>query len=226
MNIKICGVITARTPNELKNMLLKAERLKVDLAEIRIDYWKREMNSQGVRKLSALPLIATVRPIWEGGVFDRGEEERKFLLLSAADAGFDYVDIELRTEGLNKMVEEVRRAGSKPIVSSHNFNFTPDADELYRIFLEELKVGAEICKIVTMAKSFRDNITCFKSLEKMTATGRSICFCMGRYGTPSRILAPLFDSAFTYASIQHGKESAPGQLTVEELRAAYRIMGV
>jgi len=225
VKVKICGVVTARTRRELEGMVRKAELLGVDLAEIRMDYWKDKLNLRSVRKLTALPLIATNRPNWEGGIYSGEEEERRASLLSAANSGFEYVDIELKTEGRGEIVEGIRREGSSPIVSFHNFSSTPRTREFYRIFLEERRVGAEVCKIVTMAESFKDNLTCLKALGRMARAGHALCFCMGRYGVPSRILAPLFGSAFTYASLRRGAESAPGQLTVKELQEAYRIMG-
>jgi len=224
VRFQICGVVTARTRRDLERSLKEAERLGVDLAEIRMDYWREKIEPHNIPSLTALPLIATNRPSWEGGFCRVGEAARTASLLAAANAGFGYVDVELKTEGVEKIVEGIRQAGSSPIVSFHNFSSTPGVSELYRIFREERRVGAEVCKIVTTAKSFNDNLTCLQSLGRMAKTGKAVCFCMGRYGVPSRILAPLFGSAFTYASLRRGRESAPGQLTAKELRGVYRIM--
>jgi len=49
---------------------------------------------------------------------------------------------------------------------------------------------------------------------------------MGEAGVISRILSPLFGGEFTYASTKTGSESAPGQLTIAELREIYRVLGV
>ncbi len=38
--------------------------------------------------------------------------------------------------------------------------------------------------------------------------------------------ATLFGAAYTYASSEAGRESAPGQLTVPELRQIYGIMEI
>ncbi len=43
-------------------------------------------------------------------------------------------------------------------------------------------------------------------------------FCMGEEGKISRIMAPLLGSAITYASLDREEASAPGQLTIHELR--------
>jgi 3-dehydroquinate dehydratase-1 len=47
---------------------------------------------------------------------------------------------------------------------------------------------------------------------------------MGEQGQVSRILCPLAGGYFTYASIESGRESADGQLTVKEMREIYRLL--
>jgi 3-dehydroquinate dehydratase len=49
---------------------------------------------------------------------------------------------------------------------------------------------------------------------------------MGKYGSLSRILSPLFGGLYTYASIRAGKEVAPGQISIENLRSIYTLMGI
>jgi len=47
---------------------------------------------------------------------------------------------------------------------------------------------------------------------------------MGEEGKISRIMAPYFGSYLSFASLERGAESAPGQLTVEEMREIFRIL--
>jgi 3-dehydroquinate dehydratase len=42
----------------------------------------------------------------------------------------------------------------------------------------------------------------------------------------SRLLSPVFGSFFTFASLERGAETAPGQMTVQELRTAYELLGL
>jgi len=51
-----------------------------------------------------------------------------------------------------------------------------------------------------------------------------IALCMGEEGKISRIMAPYFGSYLSFASLERGAESAPGQLTVEEMREIFRIL--
>jgi 3-dehydroquinate dehydratase type I len=51
-----------------------------------------------------------------------------------------------------------------------------------------------------------------------------VSFAMGAAGQLSRVLCPLVGGYFTYASVEEGKESAEGQITVKELREIYRML--
>ena len=51
-----------------------------------------------------------------------------------------------------------------------------------------------------------------------------IAFCMGKPGKISRIMAPLLGSFISYASLEPEEASAPGQLTIQQMRLICRIM--
>lgn len=46
---------------------------------------------------------------------------------------------------------------------------------------------------------------------------------MGERGLPCRILAPKFAGVLTFGALGAGRESAPGQPTVQQLRQLYRL---
>ncbi len=224
MKPKICAVITGKNFEEIKTMLKTIEKLNVDLAEFRIDYLKEEVDFLKVKSLTSLPLIATNRPIGEGGFSKKPEEERLETLFKAAEAGFEYIDLELSTKNLKEAVKKVKGLGSKPIISFHDFSSTPPVQKFFKIFNKEVKAGAEICKIVTMAKSLEDNLTVLRFIWGSSKKSRVVSFCMGKLGIISRILSPIFGGEYTYAAVQPGKESAEGQLTVEKIRKIYDLI--
>jgi 3-dehydroquinate dehydratase len=49
---------------------------------------------------------------------------------------------------------------------------------------------------------------------------------MGELGKPSRFLSPIFGAFFTIASFERGKETASGQLTIQEMKTAYHALGL
>ena len=90
-------------------------------------------------------------------------------------------------------------------------------------FEQELRAGADICKVVTTARSFGDNLTVLQLLGAFPEN-RLVAFAMGPLGIESRVLAPLVGGDFTYASVDRGKEAAPGQITATELRRLYGML--
>jgi 3-dehydroquinate dehydratase type I len=94
---------------------------------------------------------------------------------------------------------------------------TPPDSELHRIIENELAQGADICKLVTTARSFEDNTRILGVIRDFRPTN-VIAFAMGQRGQASRILSPLFGSSFTYASVSESGKSAPGQITLSQMR--------
>ena len=50
-----------------------------------------------------------------------------------------------------------------------------------------------------------------------------IALSMGERGLPCRLLAPKFGGVLTFGALSAGRESAPGQPTVEQLRRLFRL---
>ena len=88
----------------------------------------------------------------------------------------------------------------------------------------ELEAGADICKVITTAQGFEDNLTVLQLTAEFPET-KIVSFAMGPLGFASRILCPLVGGDFTYASIEEGKESAAGQITARDLRKIYGMVG-
>jgi 3-dehydroquinate dehydratase type I len=231
VKVKICVPLPASNIPDALKMLGKAENAGADLIEIRLDYSGSNASeiiklSREIAKQSSTPLIATNRQIDQGGRCSLSEMDRIKTLIEAAKAGFTYVDLELTTHNLGDVVKAVRNYGAKVLISCHNFNFTPPISEMERIVGEQIKAGADICKITTMAGSIADSINCLLFTHKMSWNAEIVCFAMGEYGLLSRILSPLFGASFTYASLGSGFETAPGQVSIRDLREIYRRLGV
>ena len=88
---------------------------------------------------------------------------------------------------------------------------------------KELKAGADICKVVTSARSFEDNLSVLQLIRDFPAV-KVVAFAMGPEGMASRVLAPHAGAYFTYGAVQKGKESAPGQIPVVDMLKLYEIL--
>jgi 3-dehydroquinate dehydratase / shikimate dehydrogenase len=68
-----------------------------------------------------------------------------------------------------------------------------------------------------------DNISMIRFLAREGDRHPVVGMCMGEQGLISRILGVRAGSAFTFASAASGQETAPGQVTAQQLRTVYRI---
>jgi 3-dehydroquinate dehydratase type I len=201
----------------------KANRL-ADLIELRVDYL-RNVGLALLLQDRKKPFIVTNRRKEEGGKY-RGEERKRLSVLQEAiHLGADYIDVELATEKslLQGLVRDKR--GTQVILSFHDFRRTPSLKELQRISWQMIQLGADVIKIVPFARSWEDNLSILSLIPFARERGQKIvAFCMGEKGKISRIFSPFFGAAWTYASIDRTRVSAPGQLTVRELKNTWEKM--
>lgn len=226
MKPRVCACVAQTTIKGALKHIALAERLEADLVEVRFDYMVDLEGIESLPKATSLPLIATNRPKSQGGKCLLQEADRLASLLKAAECGFEYVDVELTVGGLEGILRELKDRGAKPIVSFHDFEGTPKEERLKEIVFQELKAGAEVCKLVTMAKDMADNLSCLSIVAEMGKRIKIVCFAMGPLGLLSRALSPLFGAYFTYASLRKGFETAPGQWSLRDLKTLYRHLGI
>jgi 3-dehydroquinate dehydratase-1 len=167
------------------------------------------------------PWIACNRMVREGGNWQGSEARRKEELLKACELGASIVDIELETTNLERLVPIIKKK-AKCLISFHELDKTPPLDELKMIVKRQSAAGADICKVVTTAVDFKDNLTLLELVEGFPEKN-IIAFAMGAMGLLSRVLSPLLGS-IAYSAIKEGGESAPGQVPVAELHRLYRMV--
>ena len=216
---KICAVIVDSHPD-----LTKVEDL-VDFFEVRIDLigagWQ-----QVVKDLHK-PWLATNRLVCDGGKCVTDNQARIDVLLEAASLGASFIDVELSTKNLARVVPAIKNE-AKCLISHHDLRQTSSLSTLKMIVRRQLDAGADVCKLVTTATDSADNLTVLQLIREFTMSlsngfpeQKIVSLAMGPLGLTSRVLAPLAGGYFTYASVSRGGESAPGQITVAELRNVY-----
>jgi 3-dehydroquinate dehydratase type I len=191
---------------------------EVDLFEVRID--RVGENWPDLVKYLRKPWIACNRRAEEGGKNKTSETKRIEELTWAAEAGACFVDLELETQNLTEIVPLIK-ARAKCILSFHDIAGTPAYKTLAGIVESQIKAGADICKVVTLAHNFEDNLSLLKLIRQFPET-KLVAFAMGEPGRISRILCPLAGGYFTYACLAGGKEAADGQMTVRQMNEIYQ----
>jgi 3-dehydroquinate dehydratase type I len=141
------------------------------------------------------------------------------------DLGADYIDVELASERLSLQGLIRYKKGTQVILSFHDFRRTPPPKELQSLFGQMVRLGADVTKIVSLARSWEDNLSILSLIPFAKARRRKIvAFCMGEKGKISRVFSPFLGAAWTYASLNKNMPSAPGQLTVGEMKEVWGML--
>jgi 3-dehydroquinate dehydratase/shikimate dehydrogenase len=225
---KICVAITGATHEE---MIEKATEVlkETNFIEFRLDYLPKPLAAlprlkQFLLDNSATTAIATCRCEENGGKFHGSNNAALEVLLKAAEAGFQIVDVEL--ESIEKLPKttlgRLREAGAAVIISWHDFHATKDLDGKYKRITP---FKPDFVKIVPTARTLADNLTLMHFLERVEdhANDNVVAICMGEAGIISRVLGLRAGSAFTFAAANAGEETAPGQIAARTLIETYRI---
>ena len=183
-----------------------------DVLEFRIDALKNPDIKKIKETISEInfPMIATNRISTEGGSFKGSEEQRINILYECCDL-VDYVDIELQCS--DEYIKNIHDTGVKTIVSYHDFNKTPELNEIMYIVEKEQELG-DIAKVAFMPNDLEDTLTILAVLSHCENT---IAISMGDLGSYTRVMASKFDSPITFAA---GTDvTAPGQIDIETMKA-------
>jgi 3-dehydroquinate dehydratase-1 len=202
------------------NSAAGAKKLGADILELRIDLLDSDARQALLDiKKGGMPVIITNRMRDEGGAWAGSEYERIRTLVSLLPLA-DAVDIELCAEKRDYVVEKARGAGKTVIISTHDFQKTPETAVMAGMLKESFKAGADIAKLAVMPSSLEDVLHLLE--VTLYAKGAVCTIAMGEIGRHSRIIAPVYGSVMTYGYVENA--TAPGQLRVDELRSILKLL--
>ena len=236
-SFNVCVTLTPGSLEELEKDLDTLETESYDLIEWRADYLETsdELNSLVLRGIALIkemisnkPLLFTFRRHLEGGRNHIRDKElydlRKAVIMSEQ---VDILDVELHffshgqsAENLSDYQDLIKMAKSRNIfclISWHSFKHTPEEDVMLNILSTQMRLGADICKLTTMANSISD-------MESVMSVSRKasrlldvphIALAMGDLGKVSRYSKNNAMSCITYAPLN--QLTAPGQMSLKEL---------
>ncbi len=228
------AVVAVILENPLETSKKAAEK-GADILEIRLDLLgirDLERASETIREIKSetgIPLLITNRSRAEGGKWGGNEEDRIGLLINIISSkdGPDAIDIELSADRKerDKVIKEAKDHGKTVIVSSHDFLKTPSLQDMKAILEEMFLAGADIAKLAVMPRSMEDTLNLLRVTLDFKDAGKSVCtIAMGRQGKHTRVVAPLYGSVLTYASIENDTAAAPGQLPIDEVKKIMEML--
>jgi len=188
----------------------EARRVGADRVEVRIDLLK------GAEDPLALLGLANEMPLLVSGNRKAADPSEIPVLKAAQEAGA-YVDLSWADDmpadlwGLDR---------TRLVLSFHDFEGMPA--DLPGILGRMRRVPAAHYKIVPTAGDASDMLAIKDLLSRNSGIGLA-AFAMGAAGAASRVLAPSWGSAATYAAAPGCGAAAPGQIPLDALLDLYRI---
>ena len=207
---KICVPIVGVTKDEIIAEAKTFDSIPVDVVEWRVDWFEGVFEFDKVEDvlkdlreaLGETPILFTFRTSKEGGEKAIEAQPYKELNIAAAKA----------------IVAAAHECGVKVVASNHDFDKTPEKDEIVRRLCKMQELGADIPKIAVMPTCRRDVLTLLCATEEMYtehADRPIITMSMAGTGLISRLCGEVFGSALTFGAAK--KASAPGQAAVNDL---------
>lgn len=205
---------------------------KPDIMEWRIDYYEAGIkdNEKLITTAKALrdvvgelPILVTFRTKNEGGVLELGEDEYLDLVATVVTNRLgDAVDIELfhDEERVKDLVKQAHNYNVVVIMSNHDFEKVPAKDVIEFRLKKMADLGADVPKLACMPHSADDVLTLLSATNdaRKALSTPIITMAMADLGKVSRIAGQVFGSCLSFGAV--GKTSAPGQLSIGDLRNA------
>ena len=218
-NGKICVSVCAATADELIEQINCAEGL-ADVIEIRFDCLDEKQFLKTFELLSSNKVILlTFRPKEQGGKIEVDRDRRMdfwntFVANGSLDKRQFWIDCEF------DLKSEISNINFQKIISFHDFSGVPDdLEEIYK----NLSETSDIIKIAVQADDITDPIPIWKLIGKAKSENKEIIpIAMGESGKWTRILGLAHGAFMTYASLDSGHETAPGQVSAIDLIEVYR----
>ncbi len=209
---------------------------KPDIMEWRIDYYEAGIkdNEKLIATAKALrdvvgelPILVTFRTKNEGGVLELGEDEYLDLVATVVTNRLgDAVDIELfhDEERVKDLVKQAHNYNVVVIMSNHDFEKVPAKDVIKFRLKKMADLGADVPKLACMPHSADDVLTLLSATNdaRKALSTPIITMAMADLGKVSRIAGQVFGSCLSFGAV--GKTSAPGQLSIEDLRNAEQYL--
>lgn len=233
---KICVPIVGVTKEDIIHEAKTFGDIPVDVVEWRVDWFEHAFDTEKVKDvlvelraaLNDTPILFTFRTKKEGG--ERAIEPDMYAALNkaAAETGnVDLVDVEAFSGDniVKEIIEAAHACGVKVVASNHDFDKTPEKDEIVGRLCKMQELGADIPKIAVMPQSKEDVLTLLSATEEMNrlhADRPVITMSMAGTGVISRLCGEVFGSALTFGAAK--KASAPGQMGVNDLAQVLSLL--
>lgn len=233
---KIIVSLMGKDVSSVKSEAQAYRGARFDILEWRVDHFTDVSSTKtlldaarAIRDvLPDTPLLFTFRSAKEGG--EQAISTPDYLALNriAIESGLvDLIDIELFTgdEAVQDIVNYAHSQGVRVVMSNHDFQKTPTADDIVQRLRKMQALGADIPKIAVMPQSKNDVLVLLSAtleMQQRYADRPIITMSMAKDGVISRLAGEVFGSAATFGAVK--KASAPGQIGIDDLHSVLTIL--
>lgn len=235
---KVCVPIIGKNEIDICKQAEEICNLEADIVEWRVDFYDDVLDVSKVLKLIVKldevvedkPILFTFRTNAEGGEQEISNEDYEGLIKEVIKQNIvGAVDVEL-FKGEN-ILEDVstfaKNYDVKVIASNHDFNKTPDKEEIKNRLRMMKKKGAHVSKMAVMPNDASDVLTLLAATEELHREDEDmviITMSMGSMGLISRLGGGAFGSTMTFGARNASGASAPGQIEVGKLKGILNII--
>lgn len=140
----------------------------------------------------------------------------------------DAVDIELfhDEDRVKELVAEAHNYNVVVIMSNHDFEKVPAKDVIEFRLKKMAALGADVPKLACMPHNAKDVLSLLSATNEVNEAidNPLITMAMGDIGKVTRIAGQVFGSSLSFGAV--GKTSAPGQLSIDDLRNAENYLEI
>ena len=143
---KLVGAVTDGSTVRRYAFIPAAER-QADWVEVRFDAipeadWDSVLNACDQLEATETPVLATIRLEGEGGSWSPDDEARVEAFQRVLQH-VSWIDVEVGSRFADKIIALAHKVQRRVVVSSHDFECTPDTEGLKRTYDKAIELGAQ-----------------------------------------------------------------------------------
>lgn len=226
---KIAVPVTGSTQEAILEQAAAVKTAEPDLVEWRIDYYEGVTDAAKLTEtgkklrdtLGDLALLTTFRTKGEGGELALDDETYFAICENVVAGGYtDALDVERFHDeaSVKGLVKKAHDANVVVVMSNHDFDKTPSADDIVGRLTSMAEFGADFPKMAVMPQSVEDVLTLLTATRQadVALSQPVITMSMADLGKVSRIAGEVFGSAVSFGTV--GAASAPGQIPLTHMK--------
>lgn len=223
MNINYCLPIIKKNKDEIFEIIEK-NISEYQYFEVWLDYIE-ELDETFLTKLITLLgdklIVLLRRQNMETIMIDL---EKRYGIISLISNSESFLDLDISQKDELEHIEK-NNMHIKLIVSYHNYEKTPTNDELINILMDIESHNPELYKIATVCHNENDALRLLQLQSQLKEQHKKhIVLGMGEFGTITRVYGTLWGNEMIFAPIHTEENSAPGQLTKQELEKIFEVL--